>query len=205
MELPHLGKHCSLSACKQLDFLPLRCEYCQLIFCSEHTNPPELHQCRIGRPDKKVPICPLCAQYVVEKEPRRDNTSNSHYLDRIMNEHIDSQCQRHILMQQDIKKDASASMYICAHSGCTTRSVTKINCPQCEKHHCPQHRWKTDHYCQPKAKVAESKSHRVWYQKLFSKKPFELPEILRSGRNVREQHSLTYLSPTKSREHDQIR
>lgn len=35
MELPEIGKHCSVAECKQLDFLPYTCA-CKLIFCQEH-------------------------------------------------------------------------------------------------------------------------------------------------------------------------
>ena len=36
MELPDLGKHCFVSDCKQLDFLPFECTYCSMTFCKEH-------------------------------------------------------------------------------------------------------------------------------------------------------------------------
>ncbi|XP_031328342.1 AN1-type zinc finger protein 1-like [Photinus pyralis] len=37
MELPNIGIQCSVSTCKQLDFLPLKCK-CGLFFCSDHFN-----------------------------------------------------------------------------------------------------------------------------------------------------------------------
>ncbi|XP_054429449.1 AN1-type zinc finger protein 2A isoform X2 [Pteronotus mesoamericanus] len=36
MEFPDLGKHCSEKACKQLDFLPLKCDMCEQDFCKDH-------------------------------------------------------------------------------------------------------------------------------------------------------------------------
>ncbi|XP_046490018.1 AN1-type zinc finger protein 1 [Neodiprion pinetum] len=36
MEFPSLGVRCSVSACKQLDFLAFSCSHCKLIFCKEH-------------------------------------------------------------------------------------------------------------------------------------------------------------------------
>ncbi|PIK47571.1 putative AN1-type zinc finger protein 2B-like isoform X1 [Apostichopus japonicus] len=33
MEFPDLGQHCSNSSCKQLDFLPMKCDACSKIFC----------------------------------------------------------------------------------------------------------------------------------------------------------------------------
>ena len=36
MELPELGKNCHHSACKQLDFLPMKCDGCSQVFCKDH-------------------------------------------------------------------------------------------------------------------------------------------------------------------------
>ncbi|KAJ9053973.1 AN1-type zinc finger protein 1, variant 2 [Entomophthora muscae] len=44
MELPGIGSHCSISECKQLDFLPLKCNNCQVYFCSNHFKT-DLHAC----------------------------------------------------------------------------------------------------------------------------------------------------------------
>uniref|UniRef100_A0A8D8YBS0 AN1-type zinc finger protein 1 n=1 Tax=Cacopsylla melanoneura TaxID=428564 RepID=A0A8D8YBS0_9HEMI len=44
MELPHLGKQCGESTCKQLDFLPFQCDLCKCIYCKEHMSPVS-HNC----------------------------------------------------------------------------------------------------------------------------------------------------------------
>ena len=36
MELPHLGEHCSEASCKQLDYLPMKCDACNDLFCKDH-------------------------------------------------------------------------------------------------------------------------------------------------------------------------
>ncbi|KAJ2631155.1 AN1-type zinc finger protein 1 [Coemansia sp. RSA 1290] len=36
MELPHIGEFCSKKECKQLDFLPVVCDYCRQPFCKIH-------------------------------------------------------------------------------------------------------------------------------------------------------------------------
>lgn len=36
MEFPSMGIRCSVSTCKQLDFLPLTCSYCESVYCKEH-------------------------------------------------------------------------------------------------------------------------------------------------------------------------
>ncbi|KAJ3221169.1 AN1-type zinc finger protein 1 [Clydaea vesicula] len=38
-----IGKHCSNSDCKQLDFLPFRCNKCELFYCQDHRF---RHKCR---------------------------------------------------------------------------------------------------------------------------------------------------------------
>lgn len=39
-----LGTHCAYSSCNDLDFLPIRCTHCSLIFCRHHSSPPA-HSC----------------------------------------------------------------------------------------------------------------------------------------------------------------
>ncbi|KAG8145772.1 hypothetical protein E2320_012253 [Naja naja] len=36
MEFPDLGQHCSERSCRRLDFLPLKCNACQELFCKDH-------------------------------------------------------------------------------------------------------------------------------------------------------------------------
>ncbi|KAK2575308.1 hypothetical protein KPH14_008157 [Odynerus spinipes] len=44
MEFPATGECCALDNCKQLDFLPFKCDYCHLTFCKTHFNA-ESHKC----------------------------------------------------------------------------------------------------------------------------------------------------------------
>ena len=44
MEFPTLGKNCEYPDCFQLDFLPIKCKYCQKYFCTEHFLP-DIHSC----------------------------------------------------------------------------------------------------------------------------------------------------------------
>ena len=54
MELPHLGKHCFVSDCGQLDFLPFECTHCSLTFCKEHFGL-ESHDCE-KKPNNTVTV-----------------------------------------------------------------------------------------------------------------------------------------------------
>lgn len=44
MEIPNLGKQCQELSCKQLDFLPIVCQFCSRSFCKDHFLPQQ-HQC----------------------------------------------------------------------------------------------------------------------------------------------------------------
>lgn len=60
MELPHIGQHCSKSDCNKLDFLPIRCDACNAMFCDEHFSY-TTHNCSHAyKKDNQVPVCPLC-------------------------------------------------------------------------------------------------------------------------------------------------
>ncbi|KAI9510388.1 hypothetical protein F5148DRAFT_593313 [Russula earlei] len=45
MDLPLIGAHCSLSSCRKLDLLPIRC-HCDKQFCKDHIFP-DAHQCLV--------------------------------------------------------------------------------------------------------------------------------------------------------------
>ncbi|XP_049956252.1 AN1-type zinc finger protein 1-like [Schistocerca serialis cubense] len=81
MELPHVGKQCAHTDCKQLDFLPFQCEHCKQIFCNDHYLP-DRHNCteQRGTEISAVPVisykcsicgnssavqmnCPVCCQH----------------------------------------------------------------------------------------------------------------------------------------------
>jgi hypothetical protein len=45
MDIPNnIGKHCSLSSCNELDFLPITCNRCDNVYCKNHVFP-DYHQC----------------------------------------------------------------------------------------------------------------------------------------------------------------
>ena len=60
MELPHIGEHCSEKSCNCLDFLILKCDACEAIFCTDHISY-DGHACPSSyKKDVQVPTCPLC-------------------------------------------------------------------------------------------------------------------------------------------------
>ncbi|CAH9092403.1 unnamed protein product [Cuscuta epithymum] len=58
---PDLGSHCQNSDCRQLDFLPFRCDACDHVFCSEHRSY-KSHDCpKSDHNNRKVVICETCS------------------------------------------------------------------------------------------------------------------------------------------------
>ncbi|XP_043771407.1 AN1-type zinc finger protein 2A isoform X2 [Cervus elaphus] len=86
MEFPDLGKHCSEKTCKQLDFLPLKCDACKQDFCKDHFTY-AAHKCPLAfTKDVRVPVCPLCNSPVPVKK--------GEIPDVVVGAHMDGECQR---------------------------------------------------------------------------------------------------------------
>merc|ERR1712213_124917 len=82
MELPHIGDQCSEKSCRQLDFLPVKCDGCKKSFCGQHWTY-EGHNCSTPRlKDVQVPVCPLCDKPVPSKPGALPDEAVSRHLDR---------------------------------------------------------------------------------------------------------------------------
>ncbi|KAM3363928.1 zinc finger AN1 domain-containing stress-associated protein 12 [Capsicum galapagoense] len=58
---PDLGRHCQLSDCHQLDFLPFTCHACHKVFCVEHRSC-KSHECpKADFNSRKVLVCEICS------------------------------------------------------------------------------------------------------------------------------------------------
>jgi len=66
MEIPEIGNNCSFESCNQLDFLPIKCDYCLKIFCKNH-NFVDNHNCTakplnfVKDGNNTVPLKHLCS------------------------------------------------------------------------------------------------------------------------------------------------
>ncbi|PNH09481.1 Zinc finger AN1 and C2H2 domain-containing stress-associated protein 16 [Tetrabaena socialis] len=59
-----VGEHCSRLDCRQVDFLPFKCDCCSRIYCLEHRSY-SAHACPLaGSKDTTVIVCPICAKSV---------------------------------------------------------------------------------------------------------------------------------------------
>ncbi|CAD5116284.1 DgyrCDS5191 [Dimorphilus gyrociliatus] len=84
MEFPELGENCSEATCKQLDFLPMKCDACSRMFCKDHLTY-ATHNCPESyKRNRQVPICPLCNSAIT--------VSGNASVDMIVNQHIDNDC-----------------------------------------------------------------------------------------------------------------
>ncbi|KAG1682254.1 AN1-type zinc finger protein 2B [Nymphon striatum] len=135
MEFPDLGKHCSVTLCKQLDFLPVQCDCCNEIFCLEHFSYSKHNCSKAYTKDVQVPICPLCSKPIPVKKGETPDIP--------MNNHIETQC------QSDPAKANRKKIYTnsCSVKRCKQRELIKVSCTTCHQNFCLKHRLPEDHQC----------------------------------------------------------
>jgi len=147
MEFPNLGQHCNVPECKQLDFLPIKCDLCQETFCNDHFSY-ITHSCpKAHTIDVQVPVCPLCNQPVPSKRGELPDIA--------VGAHIDKDCQDDRAMKQ------RNAVYTnrCTRKGCKQKEMIPVLCSECKKNFCLKHRHSADHDCDPReARIPKSVS-----------------------------------------------
>jgi len=132
MELPHIGDQCDEANCRQLDFLPVKCDGCKNKFCAQHWTY-QGHNCSSPRlKDIQVPVCPLCDKPVASKPGAVP--------DEAVSRHLDRDC------QADRKRNPR-----CSKVKCKIRELIKVDCNQCGQNFCLKHRHPQDHECSGKS------------------------------------------------------
>uniref|UniRef100_H2ZL13 AN1-type domain-containing protein n=1 Tax=Ciona savignyi TaxID=51511 RepID=H2ZL13_CIOSA len=134
MELPHIGQHCTETTCNQLDFLPMKCDACEKIFCKDHIRYDDHHCSSSYKKDVQVPVCPLCGQPV--PVPRGETP------DIKVGEHIDRDCQ-----SDPAKKKRKAFSNRCSAPKCKQHELMPVICQDCRLNFCLRHRHPIDHDC----------------------------------------------------------
>jgi len=142
MEFQKLGKHCSESTCKQLDFLPFECSACKKVFCLEHRTF-QSHNCSAVT-DVQVPECPLCGQII---SVGKDEDAN-----RKVDLHISQGCPK--------EKSKTIPTFPCSMPKCSKTEVMAVTCPSCRKNFCLKHRMPQDHECIIEQRKKERKEHQ---------------------------------------------
>lgn len=134
MELPNLGESCHETSCKQLDFLPMKCDSCGNIFCRDHIHY-NTHSCPDAyKKDNQVPVCPLCNNPIT--------VMKGEVPDVVVGRHIDNDCQSDLA-----KKRRKIYTNRCSFKGCKQKELIPVNCDKCQKNFCLKHRHELDHEC----------------------------------------------------------
>uniref|UniRef100_A0A8C2TMS9 Zinc finger AN1-type containing 2B n=1 Tax=Coturnix japonica TaxID=93934 RepID=A0A8C2TMS9_COTJA len=149
MEFPDLGAHCSWAACQRLDFLPLKCDACERIFCTDHIAYAQ-HECSSAyKKDVQVPVCPLCNTPVPVRRGEMP--------DVVVGEHIDRDCR-----SDPAQRQRKIYTNKCLKPGCKQKEMMKVICEQCHNNYCLKHRHPLDHDCagagRPLSKAGEEEA-----------------------------------------------
>nr|ACU23624.1 unknown [Glycine max] len=142
-EFPDLGKHCAVSDCKLIDFLPFTCDCCDQVYCLDHRSYNK-HQCtKADKQDVTVVICPLCAKGVRLVPDQDPNIT--------WENHVNTECDPSNYEKVTKKKK-------CPVPGCRVILVfsNTIKCRDCTVEHCLKHRFGPDHKCPGPTKVESS-------------------------------------------------
>ncbi|XP_061086928.1 AN1-type zinc finger protein 2A-like isoform X1 [Conger conger] len=134
MEFPDLGEHCSEKSCKRLDFLPMKCDACEEIFCKDHITY-DNHKCTSAyKRDVQVPMCPLCNTPIPIKRGEMPDIK--------VGEHIDRDCR-----SDPAQRKRKIFTNKCSKGGCKQKEMIKVTCDQCHLNYCLKHRHPLDHDC----------------------------------------------------------
>ncbi|KAI7803766.1 AN1-type zinc finger protein 2A isoform X1 [Triplophysa rosa] len=146
MEFPHLGEHCSEKSCKRLDFLPVRCDACEEIFCKDHISYAN-HKCTSSyKKDVQVPVCPLCNTPIPVKRGEMPDIK--------VGEHIDRDCK-----SDPAQRKRKIFTNKCSKGGCKQKEMIRVTCDQCHLNYCLKHRHSLDHDCKTDGKPVSKSGH----------------------------------------------
>ncbi|XP_019722097.1 AN1-type zinc finger protein 2A isoform X1 [Hippocampus comes] len=146
MEFPDLGEHCSEKTCKRLDFLPMKCDACQEIFCKDHVTYAH-HKCTSSyKKDIQVPVCPLCNIPIPVKRGEMPDIK--------VGEHIDRDCK-----SDPAQRKRKIFTNKCSKGGCKQKEMMRVTCDQCHLNYCLKHRHPLDHDCKTDGKPLSQSGH----------------------------------------------
>lgn len=147
MEFPDLGEHCSETSCKRLDFLPMRCDACEDIFCKDHITYAN-HKCMSSyKKDVQVPVCPLCNTPIPIKRGEMPDIK--------VGEHIDRDCASDPAQRKRNKIFTNK----CSKGGCKQKEMIRVTCEDCHQNFCLKHRHPLDHDCKTEGKPVSRAGH----------------------------------------------
>jgi len=131
-----MGSHCEESSCKQLDYLPMKCDACSRLFCKDHLLYDD-HTCSGKyKKDIQVPVCPLCSAPI----PIARGTVP----DLAVSAHIDQGCPEKKKKEKVFKNRCHAVKH---GKQCKKHELVPCICSACQTNFCLAHRHPTDHDC----------------------------------------------------------
>jgi len=145
-----MGSHCEEPSCKQLDYLPMKCDACSRLFCKDHLLYDD-HTCS-GKYKKniQVPVCPLCSAPIP--------IARGAVPDLAVSAHIDQGCPEKNKKEKVFKNRCHAVKH---GKQCKKHELVACICSSCQTNFCLAHRHPTDHDCkgaQPPAARAAAAS-----------------------------------------------
>eukprot|EP01023_Acetabularia_acetabulum_P030706 TRINITY_DN2890_c0_g2_i2.p2 TRINITY_DN2890_c0_g2~~TRINITY_DN2890_c0_g2_i2.p2 ORF type:complete len:347 (+),score=26.93 TRINITY_DN2890_c0_g2_i2:130-1170(+) len=139
------GEHCNVAECKQIDFLPFKCDCCHKVFCLEHRQYEE-HKCPLAQHKVlEVVPCPLCAKGI--KLTRGTDPNEQFEI------HLREGCDPGNYRKVHKKKK-------CPVDGCRERltETGSYSCQKCGQKTCLKHRHPEDHACKATRKQNSTSS-----------------------------------------------
>ncbi|KAL0583312.1 hypothetical protein ABG067_006813 [Albugo candida] len=132
-----VGKHCSVTHCSQIDFLPFECDCCHSVFCLDHRSYTS-HSCTsVQQNDQRVFECPICKK-LIDWTPDQD-------IDQVWNAH--TLCGDCVAISGD--RLSKKKKVRCAALQCRTviGPSNRFECTTCSQIVCLAHRFPNDHLC----------------------------------------------------------
>jgi len=131
-----MGSHCEEPSCKQLDYLPMKCDACSRLFCKDHLLYDD-HACSGKyKKDIQVPVCPLCSSPVP--------IARGAVPDLAVSAHIDQGCPAKNKKEKVFKNRCHA---VKNGKQCKKHELVACICATCHTNFCLAHRHPTDHDC----------------------------------------------------------
>merc|ERR1712127_438060 len=131
MEMPHIGKHCQLKSCNQLDYLPFNCKHCRFSFCLGHWKP-EDHSCseikKINLPENSSQH--KTSQHSILQTKVTTTTSSGHSSSN-----------------KPEKPKKKRKQNPCNMPDCNGYNLVKMGCGDCGVNFCVKHRFPEEHEC----------------------------------------------------------
>ncbi|KAI5366433.1 Putative Zinc finger, AN1-type, AN1-like Zinc finger [Septoria linicola] len=128
-----IGAHCQAPYCRQLDFLPFKCESCKGSYCLDHRT-------------ESAHACPKEGEWARRRaEANRGSSTTTGYK---------GPTKPHILSHEQQCSDPSCKTLI------NTPLVTGVHCDKCRRSYCLKHRFTYEHNCSNLTPLGSGKNNQ---------------------------------------------